>query len=159
MPRLEQGSKTKLPIVSLGLCILRTWTLGSPEYKRKRKKKKADRDRPSTYLWLMKLDAIQENVSKLGCRSCVHESRWIRRSSADWQLTWRPQIHLSKQRPQRPIRGEKKNVIANNKDLLPEQQLCPLFLIYYISLFKQFVWTCCISSGCLFKVELRAEWS
>lgn len=33
--------------------------------------------------------------------------------------------------------GGKKNVLANNKDLLPEQQSCPLFLMYYISLFKQ----------------------
>lgn len=57
------------------------------------------------YLWLMKLDAIEENISELGYWSQVHDCRWLCHPPADGQLIRNVKMHLSKQRPPHPIRN------------------------------------------------------
>lgn len=126
MTRLKQGSKKKLAIVSLGLCILRTWTLGSPEYERKRKKtKQTGRDPALTFDWWswmpyrrMFRSLAAEAASMIAVGSAAPP---LTDGSSDaLKYTYQNKGHSAQS-------GKKKNVLANNKDLLPEQQSCPLF--------------------------------
>lgn len=73
------------------------------------------------YLWLMKLDAIEKNISELGCWGQVHDCRWLWHRPADGQLSRTAQMHLSKQKATAP----NQKTPANSEDLLPELRLCP----------------------------------
>lgn len=132
MPRLKQGSKKKLPIVSLGLCVLRTWTLSSPEYKSKRKKKtkQTGRDPALTFDWWsrmpyrrMFLSLAAEATSMIAVGSAAPP---LTDGSSDaLKYTYQNKGHSAQ--------SGGKNVLANNKDLLPEQQSCPPFFWYITS--------------------------